>query len=125
METRTINPDTRWAPFGATVAPPGAVVFHRYLQQLNNEHRIDPARDHTPSQGCPCPPFRRSIQDTADLTAARPAIPMPSQTSDAPSDAAKISDITEIAGPPQATPITQIVFQQGTPITGRLIDILA
>ncbi|GEM_PF-5550266 len=123
METRPTNPDTRWAPFGASVAPPGAVVFHRYLQQLNNEHRIEPPREPGPAERCPCPPFRRTIADTFERSGPAPGS---SAHPDAPSIGGPALGQTPPVKPePQARAVTEIVFQQRTPITGRLIDILA
>lgn len=117
VETRSTNPDTRWAPFGGSVAPPGAVVFHRYLQQLNNEHRITPTHKPDPSERCPCRPFHRSVEDTFE--------PSNRNGSDATIGGPPLGDIPPAAPEPQARAVTEIVFQQRTPITGRLIDILA
>lgn len=96
-------------------------MFHRYLQQLNAEHRIDAAREPDPSERCPCPPFRRSIEDTADFTSSRPAADGTTASDKGP----KIGDVSPVEPSPNHRPVTEIVFQQRTPITGRLIDILA
>ena len=121
VETRAIKSDTRWAPYGSSAAPAGAVVFHRYLQQLNAEHRIDAAREPDPSERCPRPPFRRSIEDTAEFSPAKPA----AEGTTAKDNGPKIGDVSPVEASTSTRPVTEIVFQQRTPITGRLIDILA
>lgn len=119
VETRSINSDTRWAPYGASAAPAGAVVFHRYLQQLNNEHRIDAARRPDPAEHCPHKPFRRSIEDTFEPT-------KPASASNAPTIGGPgIGKVSPVTPEHQARAVTEVVFQQRTPITGRMIDIIA
>lgn len=98
------------------------MVFHRYLQQLNDEHRIEVTREPHPAEHCHCRPFRRAIEDTAELRSASP------QSTEHPAGdphAPKIGEVLPVEPEPQARAVTEVVFQQRTPITGRLVDILA
>lgn len=104
----------RYAPFGASCAPPGAVVFHRFLEQLNREHAIQPgepaAHGHKP-RPWPTDTFERT---NADI---QPAAKSP--------DLPTLAEVLPVSHPPAGRPVTEVVMQQRTPISGRLIDLLA
>ncbi|RMH30764.1 MAG: hypothetical protein D6692_01090, partial [Planctomycetota bacterium] len=95
-------------------APPGAVVFHRFLEQLNREHAIQPgepaAHGHKP-RPWPTDTFERT---NADI---QPAAKSP--------DLPTLAEVLPVSHPPAARPVTEVVMQQRTSISGRLIDLLA
>lgn len=92
------------------------MVFHRYLQQVNDEPRINPAE--------PVRHARQPIVDTFESSSCPTTEPADSAES-VDTGLAKLGEVLPLPEQPAAVPETRIVFQQRTPITGRLVDILA
>lgn len=100
--------------FGASQAPAGAVVFHRFLQDLNRTPHATalPTNPHCRPH---CP-----IQREPDHYEPAP-----------PARASSVGLLPTLGDLPPTTPapaerhVTEVRHLQSTPITGRLIDLLA
>lgn len=89
-------------------------MFHRYLQRLNEDQRV--------AVSSPVEPGRRMIEDTAELSSASRSNAGASKSSPG---LPTIGEVLPVQPTPETQAVTQVVFQQRTPITGRLIDVLA
>jgi hypothetical protein len=102
--------------FGAATAPPGAVQFHRFLEDLN---RTRPAADRHAAPA-PCP-----IRREPDRYGPCPS-PAPAAASGHPAPALlpRLGEVLPVAPAAAREAVTQVQRTQRS-TTGRLIDLLA
>lgn len=100
--------------FGASQAPAGAVVFHRFLADLNRT-------TDTVTKPVICrEPDRYDPRPHAHTPAAPPAPPAPGATL-----LPKLGEVLPVTPEPRVQTMTQVHHIQRSPATGRLIDLLA
>lgn len=99
--------------FGASQAPPGAVVFHRFLQDLNRT----PHATALPTN----PHARPACAITRDPDHYEPSVPNANPVALLPT----LGDLPPVSPAPALRHVTEVRHLQSSPITGRLIDLLA
>lgn len=94
--------------FGASQAPAGAVVFHRFLADLNRttDAAAKPVIHRAPDRYEPCP--------RADTPSAPGATLLP-----------KLGEVLPVSPEPRVRAVTEVRHIQRSPATGRLIDLMA
>jgi hypothetical protein len=113
--------------FGASQAPPGAVVFHRFLQDLNRTPHATALPTGPPNgpHGHPGCPIRREPDCYAPSGAmacqSAPAAPAGQAVGLLPT----LGDLPPITPAPALSHVTEVRHIQRSPATGRMIDLLA
>lgn len=117
MQTGPLKLGCRAALFGGDIAPPGAVRFDRYLHEQNRTPHTQPGR---------------RVVDLAELTcdvprdASEPSPPPAPCATPAPLGLLpRLGEVLPAAPHPVARTTTEVRFLQSTPVTGRLVDLMA
>lgn len=111
VQTGWRHPAPCLIPFGASHAPPGAVVFHRFLHDINRT--------------TPDTPRRRVELDRVDWSCAADRSGTPATPGQGPGLLPALGELLPVDSQPRTRAVTELRFINRAPATSRMIDVIA